>query len=162
MGDVQRAVMTKRGDALRSKALEGQPTTFILETINLIMKRGDDSVTGTVGSVISVGELSVLDNDDLSEALAKVRVALVPNGKFWFVDYGGCTRGFGGIVASHLRSGTLTGGFYLGRSLPERIRQAGFIITDIERFDMPTKNPILRPWVQGVAIVESRSTPFSP
>lgn len=157
MRDAERAVIGKRGEDIRRQALEGASGPLAVMTLGDLKDKLTNTSDVSADVLTSVGELGKLSDEELSKVLGMARSSLVSGGKLWFVDHAGCTRGLLGFVASHVNGEFLTGGFYPGRSLPESIRQAGFIITDIERFTVPTRNPILRPWVQGVAIVESRS-----
>ncbi|MBI3256643.1 MAG: hypothetical protein HYZ59_02520 [Actinobacteria bacterium] len=164
MRDVQRAVMARRGEALEAAAVDALRPGLVLGhlgplgALGALEDEGDRTSPGSLGGVISVGGLSRLSNDELPTVLALVRASLAPGGRLWFVDHGGCTHGVWGFVASRIGHRTFAEGLHPERSLPECIRHAGFIITDIERFAMPTRNRLLRPWVQGVAVVASRTT----
>ncbi len=153
----ERAVIGKRGEDIRRQALEGSSGSLVVMTLSDLKDKVQSASAVSADALISVGELSKLSDEELPKVLGMARSSLASGGKLWFVDHAGCTHGLMGFVASHVGGEFLTEGFYPGRSLPESIRQAGFIITDIERFTVPTKNPILRPWVQGVAIVQSRT-----
>ena len=152
--------MARRGEALEATATDALPPGLVVRHLGHLgaLEDEDDATSpGSLGGVISVGGLSRLSNDDLPRVLARVRTWLAPGGRLWFVDHGGCTHGLWGFAASRIGHRISTDGFHPERSLPECIRGSGFIITDIERFAMPTRNPLLRPWVQGVAVATSRT-----
>lgn len=158
--------MARRGEALEATAVGAlRPGLVVrhlgplgaLVALGALEDEDDATSPGSLGGVISVGGLSRLSNDDLPRVLATVRTSLAPGGRLWFVDHGGCTHGFWGFAAARIGHRSSPDGFHPERSLPECIRGAGFIITDIERFAMPTRNPMLRPWVQGVAVAASRT-----
>ena len=42
-----------------------------------------------------------------------------------------------------------TTGWHTDRDVPVALRRAGLVLTDIERFSMPTRLPVLRPFVRA-------------
>ena len=98
-----------------------------------------------------VGELC--GEHDLDAALTSVRDRLPEGGRLVFVEHvgrpgllGRIERAWGDTVAHFPWS------CHVGRDIPAALRRAGFMITDLERFTMPTPNPVLRSWVSGVAV----------
>ncbi len=138
-----RAELRARGESLEAAAKEVVAPGLEIRSLAEVMEGAGPS-PGSLGGVLSIGELGAISNDELSAVLARVRTSLAPGARFWFVDPAGHALGLPGM---HSR-----------RSLSEGIRHAGFLITDIERFAMPTRNPLLRSWIQGVAVVGSRTT----
>lgn len=101
--------------------------------------------------VASIGALC--GEADLDAALAAVLDRVPPGGRFVFVEHvgrpgllGDLQRAWGATVAR------LPWGCRVGRDVPAAVRRAGFAITDLERFTMPTPLPVLRSWVSGVAV----------
>jgi SAM-dependent methyltransferase len=108
-----------------------------------------DVAGGSVGTVVSV--LTLCAVPDLDGVLAAVRRLLSPEGRLLFVEHVPAT---GGRVARSLAAPAweqLTGGCRLDRDLPARIRHAGFVIADLERFTVPTLNLPLRTCAAGIA-----------
>lgn len=102
-------------------------------------------------TVVLVGDLC--HEDDLDDALADITRRLPEDGRIVFVEHvgrpglaGRLQRAWGDTVAR------FPWGCHVGRDIPAALRRAGFLITDLERFTMPTPNPVLRSWVSGVAI----------
>lgn len=101
-------------------------------------------------TVVTAGELC--GEEDLDGALARILDALPPGGRFVFVEHvgrpgvlGRLQEAWGEVAAK------LPGGCHVGRDVPAAVRRAGFEITDLERFTMPTPVPVLRSWVSGTA-----------
>jgi predicted methyltransferase len=101
-------------------------------------------------TVVRAGELC--GEADLDAALARILEALPPGGRLVFVEHvgrpgllGTLQEAWGGVAAK------LPGGCHVGRDVPAAVRRAGFEITDLERFTMPTPVPVLRSWVSGTA-----------
>ena len=88
--------------------------------------------------------------DDLDAATRRLRDRVPAGGRLVFLEHVGGTFGTVRRLAGRAFAHT-PGGCHAGRDVPAALRRAGFRITDIERFTMPTTVPILRPWVQGVA-----------
>jgi hypothetical protein len=107
---------------------------------------GPDDATAVI-----VGELC--HEDDLDRAVARLHDRLPGNGRLVFVEHvgrpgmvGRFQRAYGDAVAR------FPWGCHVGRDIPAALRRGGFLITDLERFTMPTPNPVLRSWVSGTAI----------
>ena len=88
--------------------------------------------------------------DDLDAAVRRLRDEVPTGGRLVFLEHTGGTFGTVRRIAGRAFAHT-PGGCHAGRDIPAALRRAGFRITDIERFTMPTTVPILRPWVHGVA-----------
>ena len=104
------------------------------------------------GDRVFVGELCQVD--DLVGELRSLRSTLPPGGKVVFVEHigrpglwGRVEHAWGDVVAK------LPWGCHVGRDVVAAFRDAGFDVTDLERFTMPTPVPVLRRWVSGVAMV---------
>lgn len=101
-----------------------------------------------------VGELCRVE--DLDGELARLRLDLAPGARVVFVEHVGRPGVLGrlqhawGELASRLPWGC-----HVGRDVVAAFRRAGFLVTDLERFTMPTPVPVLRSWVSGVARVPS-------
>ena len=102
-------------------------------------------------TVVLVGDLCV--EDDLDGAIAQLHDRLPERGRVLFVEHvgrpgltGRLERAWGDAAAR------FPWGCHVGRDIPAAFRRAGFLITDLERFTMPTPNPVLRSWVSGVAV----------
>ena len=102
-------------------------------------------------TVVLVGDLCA--EDDLGAALDRIHERLPVRGRLVFVEHvgppglrGRLEAAWGDAVAR------FPWGCHIGRDVPGAIRRAGFQLTDLERFTMPTPNPLLRRWVSGVAV----------
>jgi hypothetical protein len=90
--------------------------------------------------------------DDLDLAVSQLHGAVGTTGRVVFLEHVG-RRG----VAGRLQAATgavlarLPGGCRTDRDVPGALRRGGFVVTDLERFSMPTPFVALRPWVRGVA-----------
>ena len=107
----------------------------------------DEAGTDRYDVVVSVAALVAVA--DLPLALRGVERVLEPDGRFLFVEP--VTHpGWAGILAAS--AGSLLGPVrhqHLGRDVPLAVRQAGFIITDLERITMSTSVWPLRSFVDG-------------
>ena len=99
------------------------------------------------GAVVSVASLCA--SDDLATAVAELRRRVPDGARLHFVEHVGrdrlVTRLAGRVYAS------LPMGCHVGHDVPAALRRGGFTVTDLERFSMPSANPLLRHWVSGVA-----------
>jgi hypothetical protein len=108
------------------------------------------------GTVVLVGELC--HAGDLGAELARLRDELGPDGRLVFVEHVGRPGPLGALQASWGDvAARFPWGCHTGRDIPAALRRAGFFISDLERFTMPTPVPVLRSWVSGVAIVAEPS-----
>jgi len=111
-----------------------------------------DVEPGSAEQIVTVGALCAAgDVDAQAQAL---RRALTPGGRLLFLEHVGRT---GVLGLLHRGSDPLYAaapmGCHVDRDVPAVLRRAGLLITDLERCTMPSAIPLLRPWVQGTAIV---------
>lgn len=90
--------------------------------------------------------------DDLDRAVDALRRAVGPTGRLLFLEHvgrpglaGRAQRAAGGLLSR------FPGGCRTDRDVPGALRRGGFVVTDLERFSMPTPLLPLRPWVRGIA-----------
>lgn len=102
-------------------------------------------------TVVVVGGLC--HEPDLDAALARIHAELPAGGRLVFVEHvgrpgslGRLERAWGGVARRFPWS------CQVGRDIPAAVRRAGFLITDLERFTMPTPVLVLRSWVRGTAV----------
>jgi hypothetical protein len=104
---------------------------------------------GPAAVVLSVAALVAVA--DLPLALRGVERVLDPDGRFLFVEpvthpgWAGVLAASAGSVLAPVRTQ------HLGRDVPLAVRRSGLIITDLERFTMPTVVWPLRSFVDGCA-----------
>ena len=103
---------------------------------------------GTVHQLVSVA--SLCGAADADRHAADLRAALAPGGRLLFVEHGGhgLAHRFGGraYAASPF-------GCRVDIDITGTLRRAGFLVTDLERCSMPSINPLLRHWADGIAVV---------
>jgi SAM-dependent methyltransferase len=111
--------------------------------------RGSSEDPGTDRFDVVVSVAALVAVADLPLALRGVERVLDPDGRFLFVEP--VTHpGWAGILAAS--AGSLLAPVrhqHLGRDVPLAVRQAGFIITDLERITMSTSVWPLRSFVDG-------------
>ena len=106
---------------------------------------------GSFDVVVAVGALCA--NGDLDLAVATVRRVLQPGGRLLFLEHVGRVGALGRIQrASDRLWASLPQGCHVDHDLPAALRRGGFLVSDLERCTMPSAVPLLRPWVQGVAL----------
>jgi SAM-dependent methyltransferase len=88
---------------------------------------------------------------DLPEAVRGIERLLRSGGRFLFVEPVLLPRWSGVVAASFGSRLPAARDLHLGRDVPLALRAAGFLITDLERFTMPTSVWPLRPFVDGCA-----------
>jgi hypothetical protein len=101
---------------------------------------------------------------DLPALLRGVERLLDPDGKFLFVEPAS-RPGWSGVIVASAGAGLKPVRYqHLGRDVPLAVRQAGFIITDLERFTMSTSLWPLRSFVHGCGRPRSgfAATPLPP
>ena len=104
------------------------------------------------GDRVFVGELCRVD--DLDAELAELRASLPTGARVVFVEHVGRPGVLGRVQhAWGAFAAKLPWGCHVGRDVVAAFRRAGFDVTDLERFTMPTPVPVLRSWVSGVAKV---------
>jgi hypothetical protein len=105
---------------------------------------GDDE------TVVLVGELCRAD--DLDAELARLRAGLPAGARVVFVEHVGRPGPLGRLQeAWGDATARFPWGCHTGRDIPAAFRRAGFRVSDLERFTMPTPVPAVRSWVSGVA-----------
>jgi len=111
---------------------------------------GDTEALGAYDAVVSVAAL--VEFADLPLAIRGIDRVLHPAGALFFIEPV-ARPGWTGLASATL--GSLLGAVrdqHLGRDVPLAIRASPFIITDIERFTMPSPLWPLRPFVHGRAM----------
>ena len=100
---------------------------------------------------VLVGELCAAN--DLSSAVAQLRAELQPGDRLVFVEHigqpglrGRLEQAWGDAVAR------FPWGCHVGRDIVAALRRGGFVVTELDRFTVPTVVPVLRSWVRGVAV----------
>lgn len=110
-----------------------------------------DVAAARTGPVVLCGALCRVP--DLDAAVASLRAAVAADGHVLFLEHvrrpglAGRAQAATGSVLSRL-----PGGCRPDRDIPAALRRGGFVVTDLERFAMPTPVLALRPWVRGVAV----------
>ena len=110
---------------------------------------------GSYDVVVSVAAL--VEVADLPGALARIHDLLTPDGWFCFIEpvvHPGWRGVLRASVGAHLPAVRQQ---HLGRDVPLAARANRLLITDIERFEMPTPVWPLRSFVQSRAIIDRRS-----
>lgn len=100
-------------------------------------------------TIVTVGWLAAAK--DLDAAIAELLDRLEPDGWLHVVEpTTGPPRAARRqrLVAA---DGVVATGWWLGRDVPAAMRRNGLVVTDLERFSMPTSAFALRPWVQARA-----------
>jgi SAM-dependent methyltransferase len=92
--------------------------------------------------------------DDVGRALAAVRRVMAPDGRLLFLEHvaGGPTRRLLQRLAAPGWSRVFDG-CHPDRDTVAAVRDAGFFITDLDRFFFRAAAPVISPGVQGVARV---------
>jgi SAM-dependent methyltransferase len=88
---------------------------------------------------------------DLVGALRVVRRRLAPTGELWFVEPTHHPGMWATVIASMWAGHPAVQGWHVERDVPAAVRAAGFVLTALKRFDVPTTVWPLRRFVQGVA-----------
>lgn len=113
------------------------------------LRRRRDALAGA--DAVSVGELCRAE--DLDAAVAELAGTLAAGQRLAFLEHVGRVGVAGRLqaLADPLWS-SLRHGCHVDRDVPAALRRGGFVLTDLERFTMPTPVAVLRPWVQGTAV----------
>ena len=107
---------------------------------------------GSIDELVVTGALCA--TTDLDGAVAVLRRVLAVEGRLLFLEHVGRPGAMGRVLrfADPLWS-SLPQGCHVGHDVPAALRRGGFLISDLERCTMPSAVPLLRPWVQGIALV---------
>jgi len=99
-----------------------------------------------------VTTLALCTVPDLPGALARIAALLAPGGQLLFLEHvraPGLRGRLQSLAAPLWRR--LAAGCHLDRDVPVALRQADFVISDIERFRLARTGPLLAPAVAGLA-----------
>jgi hypothetical protein len=78
------------------------------------------------------------------------------DGRLVFLEHVGRPGGLGRVQRiSDPMWAWLPQGCHVDHDVPAALRRGGFLVSDLERFTMPSAVPLLRPWVQGLALVRA-------
>jgi SAM-dependent methyltransferase len=106
----------------------------------------------SIDTLVSVGAFCA--DRSVDAAVAAARRVLAPGGRLVFLEHVGRPGGFGLLqrLSDPLWS-SLPTGCHVDHDLVAALRRGGFVVVDLERCTVPSVVPILRPWVQGVAML---------
>lgn len=105
---------------------------------------------GSFDVVVAVGAFCAAS--DLDVAVATVHRVLTPGGRLHFVEHVGRVGALGVLQRGSGRVwSALPTGCHVDHDLPAALRRGGFVVSDLDRWSLPSVVPLLRPWVQGVA-----------
>jgi hypothetical protein len=104
---------------------------------------------GRYATVVSAADL--IWSPDLFAALTGIARCLAPEGEIRFVEPVQRPGALGVVLGTVWAAQPVVAGMHLQRDLPATLRAAGFTVTDIERFVMPTPVWPLRHLAMGAA-----------
>lgn len=137
------AAALREGLRLRVDVAEG-PT---LELLGPPAAPLPDPPPGGYARILTAGWLAA--SADVDEAVASLAAGLGPDGWFDCVEptlATGSRRRAQRLASPAVRVAT---GWHVDRDVPAALRRGGLVITDLERFAMPTRIPVLRPFVRA-------------
>ena len=106
----------------------------------------------SIDGVVTVGAFCAAS--DLVPAIETVRRVLAPSGRLHFLEHVGRPGAIGLMQRlSDPMWASLPNGCHVDHELVAALRSCGFVVLDLERCTVPSVVPILRHWVQGVAMV---------
>ena len=88
---------------------------------------------------------------DISRMFSIVGDLLAPGGQLLMLEPVRRSGRIGRMIAFGGSLIRATGGLHLDRDIPGMLRTEGFVVTDLERFEVPTVSAPLRPFVQARA-----------
>lgn len=100
-------------------------------------------------TIVTVGWLAAAV--DLDAAIVAVLDRLEPDGWLHVVEPTSGPPRTARRQRLVVADGEAATGWWLGRDVPAAMRRNGLVVTDLERFSMPTSAFALRPWVQARA-----------
>lgn len=89
--------------------------------------------------------------DDLSRFLEAVSRLLADGGRFLFLEPVRRTDAVGRLLAAWGPFVRATSGLYLDRDVVREVRDHGFVVTELDRFEVPSVSAPLRPFVEAQA-----------
>src|SRR4051794_19491668 len=139
-------VAARRIDARVAQLPDGAPWRPIAD-----LDAVDDA---KVETLVAVGAFCA--GRDVDDAVARARAVVAPGGRLVFLEHVG-RPGTAGLL--HRLSdpvwASLPGGCHVDHDLVGALRRGGFVVSDLERCTVPSVVPLLRHWVQGIAVVKS-------
>lgn len=106
-----------------------------------------DGPPGGYARILTAGWLAAAP--DLDAAVAALVARLAPDGRIDCVEptlATGALRRAQRLSAPAVHAAT---GWHVDRDVPAALRRGGLVITDLERFAMPTRVPVLRPFTRA-------------
>lgn len=156
-----------------SDHLAAYPIGRGVETVTMLDRPGDvraggggddpDGVTRVDAALDALRELGVGPFDtivslirtplvaDLDRFLRTVTDLLAPDGRLLMLEPVCRSGRTGRMLAFGGRLGRVAGGLYLDRDLPAELRKRGLVVTDLDRFEVPTVSAPLRPFIDAAA-----------
>jgi len=108
-----------------------------------------ESGAGTFDTIVSLIRTPLIS--DLDRFIGAVEKLLAPDGHLLLLEP---VRRHGRLGRILKMSGSLTrvsGGLYLDRDIPAKLRESGLTVIDLDRFEVPTVSAPLRPFIEATA-----------
>ena len=115
---------------------------------------------GPFDSIVSLIRLPLVEN--LDRFFRTAFDLLDDGGSLYFVEPVRRAGRVGRLLAMGGSVGRIAGGLHLDRDLPTEIRGRGMVVTDLDRFEVPTLSAPFRPFVEAVARWPATSPESSP